>query len=154
MRWPAKVRVITPGKIKFSFIREGVAYYEKRLKNYLSFALEEKKVPKTSLSTLKQKEGEVLLKATGNAFIVALDERGKIFTSQEFARKLESLLNREREVAFVLGGAYGLSEEVLKRADLKLSLSLMTFGHEIALLVFCEQLYRALAILSGEPYHK
>ena len=156
MRWPTQVRLILPGKIKFPFVKEGALFYQKRLRNYFPFSLEEKKTPKAKDSFLvKEKEGEVLLKAASSAsLIIALDERGKTFDSLSFARIWERFLEEEREIALLIGGPFGLSEKVLKEADLKLSLSSFTLGHEIALLVLLEQLYRAATILTGEPYHK
>ncbi|OAG28327.1 23S rRNA (pseudouridine(1915)-N(3))-methyltransferase RlmH [Thermodesulfatator autotrophicus] len=155
MRWPNTLKVVIPGKLKFSFIKDGVSFYEKRLKNYINFSLEERKVVKARVPDLiKQNEGKALLLGTEKAFIIALDERGKEFSSREWAKHLGNILEREREIHFLIGGAYGHSREVLEKAHLKLSLSKLTLGHEIAVLVLCEQIYRALSILSGEPYHK
>jgi 23S rRNA (pseudouridine1915-N3)-methyltransferase len=86
--------------------------------------------------------------------VVALDERGKTYRSEEWARWLGRALEEREALVFLLGGAYGLADSVLKQAEKRLSLSPFTFGHELALLVLMEQLYRAFTILSGEPYHK
>ncbi|AEH45965.1 protein of unknown function DUF163 [Thermodesulfatator indicus DSM 15286] len=155
MRWPNTLKIVIPGKLKFPFIKDGVCFYEMRLKNYVSFSLEERKVAKAKdPEIMKQNEGKALLRGQEKAFIIALDERGKEFTSKEWAEYLEDLLQREKEISFLIGGAYGLSQEVLNEAHLKLSLSRFTLGHEIAVLVLCEQLYRAFTIIAGEPYHK
>ncbi|NPA49625.1 MAG: 23S rRNA (pseudouridine(1915)-N(3))-methyltransferase RlmH [Thermodesulfobacteria bacterium] len=156
MRWPVKVKILIPGRVKFSFVKEGVWFYQERLKHYLPFELQEKKISRTKdASETKQLEGQALLKGLSpGSFKIALDERGVLWDSLTFARKLEELLTAQRELNFLIGGAFGLDEEVLKTADLKLSLSKLTLNHEIALLVLLEQLYRALTIVSGEPYHK
>ncbi len=158
MKWPHKLRIVIPGKIKFSFIREGVGFYQQRLEHYLDFEVWERKLPAKVCprpEKVKALEAECLLaRVPEKAPIVALDERGKEFNSQALAHELGRLLETERESFFLIGGPYGLAEKVLSRARLKLSLSRLTLGHEIALLVLCEQLYRAVTILSGEPYHK
>ncbi len=155
MRWPTKVRLILPGKIKFPFVKEGVSFYQKRLNHYFSFGIEEKKVPRGKDQAVKEKEGEIILKALGaGGYVIALDERGKSFDSLSFARFFQDLLEKEKEIVFLIGGPFGLSEKVLQAARLRLSLSKFTLGHEIALLVLLEQLYRAASIISGEPYHK
>ena len=156
MRWPVKVRLLLPGKIRFSFVKEGASFYVKRLNHYYPFVLEEKKIPKIKDPLAqKEKEGEILLKAVSEgAFLVALDEKGKTFDSQTFAQLWGRLLDGEKEIDFVIGGPFGLGTNVLNQARLKLSLSKFTLGHEIALLVLLEQLYRATSILCGEPYHK
>ena len=155
MRWPTRVRLILPGKIKFPFVKEGASFYQKRLNHYFPFGIEEKKVPKGKDQAVKEKEGEIMLKALGaGSYVIALDERGKSFDSLSFARFFQDLLEKEREIVFLIGGPFGLSEKALRTARLRLSLSNFTLGHEIALLVLLEQLYRAASIVSGEPYHK
>ena len=104
---------------------------------------------------MKKLEGELILKTAGKAnLLVLLDDKGKMLSSQEFAGWVESHMNRGiRELAFVSGGAWGFSDEVYQSAQEKLSLSRMTFTHQMVRLIFCEQLYRAFTILKGMPYH-
>ena len=156
MRWPCRVKILVPGKIKFPFIKEGALFYAQRLKRYLPFSLEEKKVPRSKdPSKLKRLEAEALIKGVSpESFIVALDVKGQELDSQKFSQKLGKLLEARQEIVFLIGGAYGLEEDLLKKANWCLSLSRLTFNHEIALLILLEQLYRALSILAGEPYHK
>ncbi len=157
MRWPTHIKILCPWRIKKAFIKEGVSFYAQRIRHYAPFALEEKRVPKAKgrVEDIKEAEAKVLLASLSpRALVIALDERGRSFRSEEWARWLLRALEEREEVSFLLGGAYGLAPQVLNRADLRLSLSPFTLGHEIALLVFLEQLYRAFTILSGEPYHK
>jgi len=158
MKWPHHLRIFLPGRVKFSFIKEGVYFYEHRLNHYLRFEVVERRLPAKISShpeKVKELEAEALLAPIpAKAPVIALDERGERFTSPKLAQRLAPILEGERNSYFLIGGAYGLSERVLQRAQLRLSLSPLTFGHEIALLVLCEQLYRVVTILSGEPYHK
>ncbi len=158
MRWAVPLRILCPWRIKFSFVKEGVSFYEQRLKRYVSFFLDQRRVRAYKdhrPDGIKAVEGKTLLAAVNaQHFVVALDERGRLFDSLKWAKYLQGLLEGQRELVFIIGGPYGLAPEVLERADLRLSLSPFTLGHEIALLVFLEQLYRAFTILSGEPYHK
>ncbi len=103
----------------------------------------------------KQKEGEAILKSlTDTDEVILLDERGKTFSSIEFAGFLENKMSfSAKRLVFVVGGAYGFSESVYHRANAKISLSKMTFSHQIIRLIFMEQLYRAMTIIKGEPYH-
>ncbi len=102
-----------------------------------------------------EKEGELILKKIGPTdFVILLDERGKEYTSIQLAGYIETLFNQShKKVCFVVGGAYGFSDEVYKRANAKLSLSKMTFSHQIIRAIFLEQLYRAFTIINKEPYH-
>ncbi len=109
---------------------------------------------KGNLPVDKQKiyEGELLLKATPlNSFVIAMDERGKQFSSQDFAHYIDKIM---QPIAFIIGGAYGLSEPIKKRANLTLSLGSMTMPHILARVLLVEQLYRAYTILQNHPYHK
>ena len=103
----------------------------------------------------KEKEGEMLLASlTPSDTVILLDEKGREYTSREFADFQASMMNRGvKRLVYVIGGPYGFSQKVYDRADGKISLSRMTFSHEMARLFFCEQLYRAMTILRGEPYH-
>ena len=108
-----------------------------------------------SRDQIKEKEGELILKnikATDD--VVLLDERGSTFTSLEWASHLQKKINYEgKDIVFVIGGAYGFSQKVYQRANGKISLSKMTFSHQIIRVIFLEQLYRAFTIMKGEPYH-
>lgn len=151
--------LITIGKTKTPWIQTGIAEYMKRLKNYVSFQLVElpdlKSTKSLSEDQQKQKEGEAILsKLTAADFLVLLDEHGREYTSMEFASYIEKLMaSGKKRVAFAVGGPYGFSPAVYDRANAKLSLSKMTFSHEMVRAFFVEQLYRAQTILRGEPYH-
>lgn len=157
MRFPAKIYIRLPGRLKFPFVREGAHFYTSRLKHYIKLELEERKAPSKGKEAemIKQTEARALLSGLDpSTKLIALDERGKSFGSLEFAQFLRKTLETAPKLCFVIGGAFGLAEEVLLKADHRLSLSHMTLNHELALLVLLEQLYRAFTILSGEPYHK
>jgi 23S rRNA (pseudouridine1915-N3)-methyltransferase len=154
-----KVTLLVVGKTDDRYIKEGIEQYAKRLKHYADFSIEIipdiKKTKNTTTEIQKAKEGELILSkwAPAKAFHL-FDERGKTYTSKEFARFLEKkMLSGIKELIFVIGGPYGFSEEVYKKADSKISLSRMTFSHQLARLLCTEQLYRAFTILKGEPYH-
>lgn len=154
-----KIRVVMMGKTKEKFTDDGYTFYKKRVLNYLPF--DDLIIPglknsgSFSPEEFKQKEGELLLKKLkDDDFVVLLDERGKSFTSPEFAQFVQQRMNSGiKTLAFVIGGAYGFSEEVYKAAHFKISLSSMTFPHQLVRIVFMEQLYRAMTILRNEPYH-
>lgn len=151
--------LMTVGSTRISFVLEGIKEYCKRLSRYISYKLIELpdvKVSKsTSESVQKQKEGEQILSKIGESdYVVLLDERGKQYSSVEFADYLQKImLSGRKRLLFVVGGPYGFSEAVYNRADAKISLSKMTFNHEMVRLFFTEQIYRAMTILRHEPYH-
>lgn len=153
-----KIKLIQIGKTDDSYIKDGVKEFEKRLTKYVVFesvVLNSVKKSNYNEEVLKKAEGEVLLKEiTSSDYLVLLDENGKEFSSRGFALFIESKQNASvKQMIIVIGGAYGFSEEVYKRADAKLSLSKMTFSHQMVRLFFIEQLYRAFTILKGEKYH-
>ena len=146
------------GRTREQYLEVGVDEYLKRIGRYVPLnciTVPDPKIPgKAGQDAVKKIEGEQVLKRIRPAdFLILLDETGKMFGSVEFAHYLEGLEGRTGHVVFVIGGAYGFSEEVYNRADAKLSLSRMTFPHQLVRLIFTEQLYRALTILKGEPYH-
>ncbi len=148
------------GKTTQDFTRSGLQVYANRIKHYANFSVHEIKTPKVSVKTgtdiIKAKEAELLLKHfdKSNAYVVLLDERGKRMTSRKFAGFLQKIqTSSNQRLIFVVGGAYGFAPEVKKRADLLLSLSDMTFSHQIIRLFFAEQLYRAFTIINNKPYH-
>ncbi len=154
-----KISLICIGKTDEKFIQEGIDKYLKRLKHYVGFQLlvlpDVKNVKNLSEVQQKEREGDLLLKQFSNQdFIVLLDERGKEIRSIEFARYFEhKMLSSTQHVVFLIGGPYGFSDEIIKRANDKVSLSKLTFSHQMVRLFFVEQVYRAFSILKGEPYH-
>jgi len=154
-----KIRFTVIGKTSQDFIQKGIDEYCDRLKHYFPFEInvipDIKNAKNLSFAQIKEKEGEILLKSVvSEDFIVLLDEKGREFSSLKFADFLEKLKNSSsKRIIFVIGGAYGFSEKVYERANEKISLSKMTFSHQIVRLIFVEQLYRAATILNGEPYH-
>ncbi len=151
------LRVI--GKTDVKWVREGLGLYVSRLAHYVPFALEEIPEPKftaaATQASVREKEGELLLSGLKPSDeVILLDERGAQMRSVDFARYLQDKLSRGgRNLLFLVGGPYGFSQAVYDRADGKLSLSEMTFSHQMVRVVFAEQLYRACTILKGEPYH-
>ena len=153
-----KLILLTVGKTDVSWVREGLQLYVGRLQHYVKFDLREipelKGTSALSEEQIRQKEGAMILKEAGNAEIILLDERGNQYRSLGFASWLQDRLNRGgRDICFVIGGAYGFSREVYEKASGKVSLSKMTFSHQMVRTIFAEQLYRAFTIIKGEPYH-
>ena len=154
-----EIVLLTVGKTDVPWVKEGLDLYVSRLKHYVPFRLDEipqlKGVGALSPEQIKQKEGELILKhVPEGAALILLDEHGKEFRSIEFASWLERELSAGgKTLCFAVGGAYGFSEAVRNRARCSISLSKMTFSHQMVRTVFAEQLYRALTILRGEPYH-
>ena len=154
-----KITLLTVGKTDVKWVREGLDLYVSRLMHYVPFCLEEipqlRNASALSREQVKEREGGLILnklKATDE--VILLDERGKELRSLELAALLEEKLSRSpRDLVFVIGGAYGFSRAVYERADARLSLSKMTFSHQMVRTIFAEQLYRAMTIIKGEPYH-
>lgn len=153
-----KVTLLVVGKTTDSHIDALIQEYQKRLTHYLPFALQVipdlKNTKALSPEQQKQAEGDLILKAvTANTDLILLDEHGKEFRSIEFADYLQKRMSSGRDVVFVVGGPYGFADTVYQRANGKISLSKMTFSHQMVRLFFVEQSYRAMTILRGEPYH-
>ncbi len=154
-----KVEFWVIGKTAFSYLDEGVAIYTKRLPHYLPFSMtvlpDVKNAKNLTKAQLKDAEGKLILKAlSANDLLVLMDERGKELTSVEFSKFMDQqLMMSHKRIVFLVGGAYGFSKEVYERSNRKLSLSKMTFSHQMVRLIFLEQLYRAMTILRNEPYH-
>ena len=154
-----KIQLLLTGKTKFPFIREGLEEYRRRLVHYADFQIRELPELKNAGSwpekKVKGEEARSIMKTIGPGdYVVLLDERGKALTSKAFAGWLEKKQHGSyRTMLFVIGGAFGFGEEVYRRANLVLSLSEMTFSHQLVRLVFMEQIYRAFTIIRGEPYH-
>ena len=153
------ITLLTVGKTDIPWVRAGLETYVSRLEHYVPFSLKEipelKGVAALGREQIKAREGELILRQLRPADeVVLLDEHGKEFRSLELADWLGRCLNASgRDLVFVVGGAYGFSDAVYARADGKLSLSKMTFSHQLVRTIFAEQLYRAFTILRGEPYH-
>lgn len=147
------------GKTQAGYLKEGVSGYENRIRNYQPFSVIEipdiRKGGALPKEQLKQAEGEQILSRLAPADEVwLLDEKGMGFSSLEFAGFLEKkMCSGSKNLVLVIGGAYGFSEAVYARCQGKISLSRMTFSHQMIRLLFTEQVYRALSILRGEPYH-
>ena len=154
-----KIALLTVGKTDRDWVKQGLDIYVSRLKHYIPFSIVEipelKNVSSLSKEQIKTKEGELILKnIRPNDDLILLDEHGKELSSVEFARLLQDKISYiGKDIVFVIGGAYGFSEEVYKRANSKLSLSRMTFSHQMVRAIFAEQIYRAFTIIKGEPYH-
>ena len=154
-----KIKLVVIGKTDDKYIAEGIKKYFSRLKHYIGFEYTELPDIKNSknLSQEQQKklEGELLLKnIQPGDFVVLLDEKGKAFSSREFASYIEKkMISGTKRVVFITGGPYGFSDDVYAKADDKISLSKMTFSHQLVRLIFFEQIYRAMTIIRNEPYH-
>ncbi len=154
-----KIVLFVVGKTTQEYLVEGIAKYQKRLQHYTQFEIFEisniKNVKNLSNLELMKKEGRLILKQLQPSdYLVLLDDKGKDFTSIKFANKLQAwMLNGKKRLVFVCGGAYGFSDELYQRQNEKLSLSKMTFSHQMVRLFFVEQVYRAYTILNNEPYH-
>jgi 23S rRNA (pseudouridine1915-N3)-methyltransferase len=154
-----KLTLLMVGQTDQKYLREGVDLYASRLKHYVDFKLEiipdVKKVRNLTIEQQKIKEGELIL-AWKSPFkeIILFDERGKLMSSVEFAEFIQKkMASGIKELVFVIGGPYGFSDEVYKHAVSSVSLSKMTYSHQLARLLCVEQFYRAFTILKGEPYH-
>ncbi len=152
------ISILMVGKTREGFIREGLAFYQKRLKPLVQLSLksvrEEKEGGGLTPETLKSKEGERLqAQMPPRSWVVALDPQGREFTTEEFAAWLAQREDLSRPLTFLIGGHWGLSDRVLAAADERLALSRLTLTHEMARLILLEQLYRAWTIKMGHPYH-
>lgn len=158
-----KVSIICVGKLKEKYLKDAVSEYSKRLQSFCKFEIIEVDEEKTSdapndsqINNILTCEGRrILSKLDRSARVVAMCIEGKQKSSVELAEYLsDTAVNGISSIAFVIGGSWGLSDEVKKRADLKLSMSEMTFPHQLARVMLCEQIYRAFSINSGIKYHK
>lgn len=158
-----KTRVICIGRLKERFWEDAVSEYKKRLSKFTELEITElpdEKPPHdpspAEIEAVREAEcARILDKLSGSEYVIALDPRGKQLASEELASKLQSvMLEGKSRIAFIIGGSYGLTEEVRRRADLVLSFSKMTFSHRIFRAMLLEQVYRAFKINAGEPYHK
>jgi 23S rRNA (pseudouridine1915-N3)-methyltransferase len=154
-----KIVLLVVGKTSEQYLIDGISKYQKRLQHYIGFEILEipniKKAKNISNTELMKKEGKSILNTLHPSdYLVLLDEKGKDFTSLKFSQKLQGwMLSGKKRLVFVVGGAYGFSEEIYIRGDEKLSLSNMTFSHQMVRLFLVEQIYRGYTILNNEPYH-
>lgn len=156
------ISIITVGKLKEKYLKQGIDEYLKRLSSYAKveiYEVPDEKAPEilsqVEMEQVKQKEGErILSKLQADTYVIALAIEGKQKTSEELADSLDKLATYGKsKIAFVIGGSLGLSKEVLQRADEKLSFSKMTFPHQLMRLILVEQVYRAFRINRGDAYH-
>ncbi|MBO0958435.1 23S rRNA (pseudouridine(1915)-N(3))-methyltransferase RlmH [Neobacillus sp. MM2021_6] len=157
------ISIITVGKLKEKYLKQGIEEYLKRLTAYAKvevIEVSDEKAPEElselEMIQVKQKEGErILAKISQDTYVIALAIQGKLASSEELASSLDKLATYGKsKIAFVIGGSLGLSEDVLKRSNEQLSFSRMTFPHQLMRLILVEQIYRAFRINRGEPYHK
>lgn len=153
-----RITLIESGKTRDPFVKEGVELFRKRVVRYVPFKIESipdlKNTRNMTMKEVQEEEGKLILKRIKDTdHMILLDEHGKEYNSIAFAEYINSLEGRVNHLLFVIGGPYGFSENVYKRADGQLSLSKLTFSHQLVRLLFMEQIYRAFTILKGEPYH-
>jgi 23S rRNA (pseudouridine1915-N3)-methyltransferase len=157
------ISILAVGKLKEKYLKSGIDEYLKRLTSYARIEIIEipdEKAPEelsaSEMEQVKQKEGERLLsKLSQDTYVIALAIDGKMRSSEELADTIDKLATYGKsKIAFIIGGSLGLSNEVLQRADEKLSFSKMTFPHQLMRLILLEQIYRAFRINRNEPYHK
>lgn len=154
-----KITLLTIGKTEDKYLSEGIQIYLKRLKHYVPFRILEvpelKNTKNLSREQQKIKEAELIFKNISNTdHVILLDEKGQELSSRQFSEFLnKKMVGGQQHLVFIVGGPYGFSELVYDRSNEKISLSKMTFSHQMIRLFFTEQLYRAYTILKGEPYH-
>jgi 23S rRNA (pseudouridine1915-N3)-methyltransferase len=154
-----KVALLQIGKTAEKYLTEGISVFEGRLRKYAAFEIftipDIRNSRNMATAELKVREGDKILKFFKNDdYIVILDDKGKEFSTIEFSAWIEKTMNlQKKRLVFVIGGAWGFSAEVYKKADMRLSLSRLTFSHQMVRLLFLEQMYRAFTVIKGEPYH-
>lgn len=153
-----KIKIVSVGTIKEKFLKDAISEYLKRLTRFAKIEIievDETKIQNKSEEQVKKEEGERLLKRIGqDEFVFLLDLKGELISSEVLAQKINDLINKGiSPLTFVIGGTLGLSEEVRKRANIKLSISKMTFTHQMCRMIILEQIYRAFKIINNEEYH-
>jgi len=157
------IHIISVGKVREKYLKLGIDEFSKRLQPYCKLKFHEvpdeqapENLSEKQLEDVKNKEGEkILSKVKDNFYVIALDLGGVNLSSEELAKEMENLsIHGNSTVAFIIGGSNGLSDDVLQRANKKLSFSKMTFPHQLMKLILLEQVYRAFRIMRNEPYHK
>lgn len=158
-----KVKIIAVGKLKEKYLKDGIAEYGKRMIRFAKFEIVElpdEKTPDNASEAqnhqIMEKEGDrILAKISERDYVIVLAIEGKQFPSEEFSRIIaDTTLRGYSDIVFVIGGSLGLADKVKKRANLKMSFSLLTLPHQLMRLVLAEQIYRAFMIQQGSPYHK
>ena len=158
-----KITLLTVGKIKEKYLKDAIAEYSKRLSKYCKLEIIEvadEKTPDNASevveNVIRDKEGERLLKyVKDDTFVITLEIKGKMMTSEELAEKIDTLgIRGVSHIMFIIGGSIGLGDDVIKRSDFALSFSKMTFPHQLMRVILLEQIYRSYRIIAGEPYHK
>lgn len=154
-----KIVLLQTGKTNERYLSEGIERYSCRIRKYCDFEIvtlpELKNTRNMPFTTQKEQEGKKILQfCTKDDLVIALDEKGKEFTTSQFAGELEKMFRfSKKRIVFVIGGPWGLSDEFLESADNRISLSRLTFSHQLVRLLFAEQLYRMLTVIKGDPYH-
>lgn len=157
-----EINIISVGKLKERYLQEGIDEFIKRLRPYTRvniIEIADERIPANPSAkeqeAIKEREGERILNSlTERSYVIALDVKGKPMTSEGLARSIKNLqVSGYSSISFIIGGALGLGKEVLKRAEFRLSLSHMTFTHQMVRLILLEQVYRSFRIIRGEPYH-
>ena len=157
------VTILAVGKLKEKYWRDAVAEYSKRLKSYCSLQITEiKESPLRANPSAADEEAvkiaegaDILSRIRSSDYVITLEIKGKVLSSEALAQKIEALaIDGKSSIVFVIGGSLGLSEEVSRRADFKLSFSAMTFPHQMMRVILLEQIYRSYRIMNHEPYHK
>ena len=150
------IRVVCVGKIKEKYFLEALKEYKKRISKYTSIDIEEVLDEGSSdVKVIQKKERErILNKLDKKAFIVLLDLNGREMTSEEFSKAINNTLIHNSNITFIIGGSYGVDEEIKNIADLTISFSKMTFPHQLFRIILLEQIYRAYKIMNNESYHK
>jgi 23S rRNA (pseudouridine1915-N3)-methyltransferase len=154
-----KLILLQTGKTTEKYLAEGITNFSDRIKKYVSFEIvtipELRNTKNMPVNGQKIKEGEKLTeKINDDDYVLLLDDKGKEYNTLEFSRFLEkSFMLQKKRIVFVIGGPWGFSQDLYKRSDAIISLSKMTFSHQVVRLLFTEQLYRALSIIKGDPYH-
>ncbi len=156
------INIICVGKIKEKYLQEAIAEYSKRLSKYCDLKITEipdEKLPdkmyESTLKLTKEKECKKIIEnIKKDSYVIALDLKGKEFTSEEFSKNIENIMtNLNSNISFIIGGTLGLTEEVLKMSDEKISFSKMTFPHQLIRVFLLEQIFRAFKISNNETYH-
>lgn len=150
------IKIITVGSIKEKYLKDGIAEYLKRLKKYTAIELVEvKDEGLVEIEKAKLLEGEKIKKhISSKDYIITLEIDGKMLTSEEFSTKIDKTLVDNSNIVFIIGGSYGISDDIKKISNFKLSFSKMTFPHQLFRLILLEQIYRAYKIMNNESYHK
>ena len=143
------IKIICPGKIKEKYLREAIDDYKKRISKYHKIEIVE-----VEDSTTEEEGSKILKHIDDKDYVITLEIKGNNLTSEEFAEMVDKTFITNSKMCFVIGGSYGLSEEVKKRSNYKLSFSSFTFPHQLFRVILLEQIYRALKILNNETYHK